>query len=82
MVVETITFSGKDTPKGYFLTRIVPLASTPIELQITRLSDGVIVAKKRILVAAPLGIDRRYTYYDSVFTGISKNWWHTRSGYI
>lgn len=77
-MVESIDFGYKDTPLGYLSTRMLALGTTPIELRVTRVTDGALLERTKIAVVSPLSIDRRYLYYDSVLVGISKNWWEVR----
>lgn len=81
MVVEMIEFSKKDTPEGYFATRIIPLAPGNIEIRVTRV--GQLSGKSfKISTEIPIGLDRRHTYYDTIMSGLNKNLWKTRSGFV
>jgi hypothetical protein len=75
-----IEFSKKDTPEGYYATRIIPLAPGNIEIQVTRV--GQLNGNSfKISTETPIGLDRRHIYYDTIMSGLSKNLWKTRSGF-
>lgn len=81
MVVEMIEFSKKDTPNGFFGTRVIPLSSGTIEIRVSQVGKpGANVSK--ISTDLPIGLDRRHPYYDTIVAGLSKNWWNTRGGYV
>jgi murein DD-endopeptidase MepM/ murein hydrolase activator NlpD len=81
LVVEMIEFSKKDTPEGYYATRIIPLAPGNIEIRVTRV--GQLNGNSfKISTETPIGLDRRHIYYDTIMSGLSKNLWKTRSGFV
>lgn len=76
-----IEFSKKDTPEGYYATRIIPLAPGNIEIRVTRV--GQLNGNSfKISTETPIGLDRRHIYYDTIMSGLSKNLWKTRSGFV
>lgn len=80
-VVETLEFSKKDTPNGFFTTRILPLSIWRIEIRIIQVGKPSGHSTK-ITGEIPTGLDRKNVYYDTIIAGLSKNWRKTRGGYV